>query len=154
LFKAMTGTNIVNVGYKGSQQAITDVIGGQIHMVCDVVSSILPHVKSNRVRALGVTSQKRFALLPELPTLDEAGIPGFEITNWGGYSFPARTPRDFVLRLNAEINKALLAPPVAKSIVDRGSAGIGGTPEQFAEHIRTETEKWSEVVRAAGIKPQ
>jgi tripartite-type tricarboxylate transporter receptor subunit TctC len=96
LLKSMTGTNIVNVGYKGSQQAITDVISGQIQVICDVIAPVLPHVKSGRVRALGVTTLKRFALLPEVPTLDEAGIAGYEITNWGGYSFPARTPRDAV----------------------------------------------------------
>lgn len=154
LLKTMTGTNIVNVGYKGSQQAITDVISGQIQMICDVIAPILPHVKSGRVRALGVTTLKRFALLPEVPTLDEAGIAGFEITNWGGYSFPAGTPRDAVMRLNSEINKALPLPSVAKSIFERGSVAIGGTPEQFAQHIVKETVKWSKVVAAAGVKPQ
>jgi tripartite-type tricarboxylate transporter receptor subunit TctC len=154
LLKTMTGANIVNVGYKGSQQAITDVIAGQIHMVCEVIAPVLPHVKSGRVRALGVTTLKRFALLPEVPTLDEAGIPGYEITNWGGYAFPARTPQAAVQRLNAEINKALLAPSVTKSIFERGSVAIGGTPEQFAEHIARETVKWSKVVVAAGVQPQ
>jgi tripartite-type tricarboxylate transporter receptor subunit TctC len=154
LLKTMTGTKIVNVGYKGSQQAITDVISGQIHMTCDVIAPMLPHVKSGRVHALGVTTRTRFALLPEVPTLDEAGIPGYEITNWGGYSFPARTPQHAVQRLNAEINKALLAPSVAKSIFERGSIAIGGAPEQFAQHIARETVKWSKVVIAAGVQPQ
>jgi tripartite-type tricarboxylate transporter receptor subunit TctC len=154
LLKTMTGTNIVNVGYKGSQQAITDVISGQIQVICDVIAPILPHVKSRRVRALGVTTRVRFTLLPEVPTLDEAGIPGYEITNWGGYSFPARSPQDAVLRLNTEINKALSAPSVAKSIFERGSIAIGGTPEQFAEHIAKETVKWAKVVAAAGVLPQ
>lgn len=154
LLKSMTGTNIVNVGYKGSQQAITDVISGQIQVICDVIAPILPHVKSGRVRGLGVTTLKRFELLPDLPTIDEAGIPGFEITNWGGYSFPARTPRDAVSRVNAEINKAMLAPSVAKSIFERGSVAIGGTAEQFAQHIARETGKWSKLMAAAGVKPQ
>jgi tripartite-type tricarboxylate transporter receptor subunit TctC len=107
LLKAMTATNMVHVPYKGIQQAIMDVIGGQIHVVCDAIPSMLPHVRSGRVRALGVTSLKRSPVLPEVPTVDEAGVPRFELTISGGYSFPARTPRDLVLRLNAEINKAL-----------------------------------------------
>jgi tripartite-type tricarboxylate transporter receptor subunit TctC len=129
LLKSMTGTDIVFVAYKGSQQAITDVIGGQIHMVCEVISTILPHVRSGRVRALGVTSLKRIPLAPEVPTLDESGLPGFEITNWSGYAVPARVPRHIVLRLNAEIYKAQLSPSGSKAIADRGAVAIGGTPE-------------------------
>ena len=106
------------------------------------------------MRALAVATLKRSPVAPELPTIDEAGVPGYEITAWGGYSFPARTPRGLVLRLNAEINKALSSPSVSKSIADRGSTAIGGTPEQFAEHLRRETEKWGKVIKAAGIKPQ
>jgi tripartite-type tricarboxylate transporter receptor subunit TctC len=154
LLKVVTGINIVHVPYKGIQQAITDVIGGQIHIVCDNISSLLPHVRSGRMRALGVTTMKRSPVVPEAPTLDESGIPGFEITGANGYSFPARTPRELVLRLNAELNKALLSPSMLKAIADRGSAPIGGTPEQFAEHLRRETEKWAKVIKAAGIKPQ
>ena len=154
LFKSMTSTIIVQVSYKGAQQAITDVIGGQIHMVCEVISTILPHVRTGRVRALGVTSLKRLPLAPEVPTIDEAGIPGFEITNWSGYATPARVPRDIVLRLNAEINKAQLSPSGSKAIADRGATTEGGTPEQFAEHIRRETEKLGRLIKAAGIEPQ
>jgi tripartite-type tricarboxylate transporter receptor subunit TctC len=154
LLKVVTGINIVHVSYKGIQQAITDVIGGQIHIVCDNISSMLPHVRSGRMRALGVTSLKRSPVVPEAPTLDESGIPGFEITGGNGYSFPARTPRELVLRLNAELNKALLSPSVLKGLADRGSTPIGGTPEQFAEHLRKETEKWAKVIKAAGITPQ
>jgi tripartite-type tricarboxylate transporter receptor subunit TctC len=154
LLKIVTATNMIHVSYKGVQQAITDVIGGQIHAVCDTLSSILPHARSGRVRALGITSLKRSPLVPEIPTIDEAGIAGFEITAWGGYALPARAPRDIVLRLNAEINKAQLSPSVSKAMADRGSIPIGGTPEQFAEHIRKETEKWAKVIKAAGIKPQ
>ncbi len=154
LFKGMTATQMVSVSYKGAQQATTAVIGGEIHLVCDALSSILPHARSGRVRALGVTSLKRSPVAPEVPTLDEAGVPGYEFTSWGGYAFPARTPRDIVLRLNAEINKALLSPSVLKSFADRGSTAAGGTPEQFAEHLKRETAKWAGVIKAAGIKPQ
>jgi tripartite-type tricarboxylate transporter receptor subunit TctC len=154
LLKVMTNTNIVHVSYKGIPQAITDVIGGQIHLICDSLTSILPHVRSGRVRALGVTSLKRSPVVPEVPTLDEVGIAGYELTTWAGYAFPARTPHDIVLRLNGEINKALLSPSVSKSFAERGATPIGGTPEQFAEHLRREMVKWAGVIKAAGIKPQ
>ena len=154
LLKGMTNINMVHVSYKGPQQAITDVISGQIQLVFVTLSSILPHVRSGRVRALAVGTLKRSPVVPETPTLDEAGIPGFEITPWAGYALPARAPRDMVLRLNAEINKALLSPSVSKSFADRGSIPIGGTPEQFAEHLRKEIEKWAKVIKAAGIRPQ
>ncbi len=154
LFKIITGSNIVHVSYKGIQQAITDVIGGQIHLVCAAAGAILPHVTAGRVRALGVTSLKRLPAAPELPTLDEAGVPGYEVTGWGGYVVPTKAPRNIVLRLNAEINKALSSPSVLKGFDVRGSTPGGGTPEQFAELMRTETEKWGKVIKAAGIKPR
>lgn len=154
LLKAATGTNMVHVPYKGSPQALTELIAGQIHVMCDAIASILPHVRSGRVRALGVSSLKRALILPELPTLDEAGIAGYELTAWSGYAFPARTPRDLVLRLNAEMNKALQSPTLSKAIVARGATAIGGTPEQFAEHLRRETAKWGKIIKATGVKPQ
>jgi tripartite-type tricarboxylate transporter receptor subunit TctC len=154
LLKVMTDTNMVHVSCKGIQQAITDVVGGQIHVVCDNVSSMLPHVRSGRVRALAVATLKRSPVVPELPTIDEAGIAGYELTTWAGYALPARAPRDLVLRLNAEINKALSSPSVSKAMADRGAIPLGGTPEQFAEHLRSETVKWAGVIKAAGIKPQ
>jgi tripartite-type tricarboxylate transporter receptor subunit TctC len=154
LFKIMTGSNIVHVSYKGIQQAISDVIGGQIHIVCAGAGAILPHVNAGRVRALGVTSLKRLLAAPNVPTLDEAGVPGYEVTGWGGYVVPAKTPRNIVLRLNTEINKALLSPSVLKGFAVRGSTPGGGTPEQFAEYIRAEKEKWGKVIKTAGIKPQ
>jgi tripartite-type tricarboxylate transporter receptor subunit TctC len=154
LLKIATATNIVHVSYKGVQQAVTDVIGGQIHTMCDTLSSILPHVRSGRVRALGITSLKRSPLVPEMATLDESGIPGYEITAWGGYALPARAPRDLVLRLNAEINKGLLSSSVSKAMAARGSNPIGSTPEQFTEHLKRETAKWAGVIKVAGIQPQ
>jgi tripartite-type tricarboxylate transporter receptor subunit TctC len=154
LLKGMTHINMLHVSYKGPQQAITDVISGQIQLVCVTLSSILPHVRSGRVRALAVATLKRSPVVPDLPTIDEAGVAGYEITPWGGYALPARTPRDLVLRLNAELNKALLSPSVSKAMADGGSTPIGGTPEQFTEHLRKETEKWAKVIKGAGIKPQ
>ncbi len=154
LFKIMTGTRLVPIMYKAIQQATSDAVGGQIQVVCDNLGSILPHVQSGRMRALGVTSLKRSPVVPDLPTVDEAGIPGFEITPWSGYVVPARTPRDIVLRLNAELNKALFSAPVAEKMSAIGSIPVGGTPEQFAEHIRAETAKWAKVIKAAGIRAQ
>jgi tripartite-type tricarboxylate transporter receptor subunit TctC len=154
LLKSITGTNIVLVLYKGMPQANIDVIGGQIHVVCEVISSILPHVRAGKVRGLAVTSLKRIPLAPELPTLDESGIPGYEITNWSGYAVPAGVPRNIVLQLNAEINKAQQTPSLSKAIIDRGAVAVGGTPEQFAEHVRKETERLGKLIKAAGIKPQ
>jgi tripartite-type tricarboxylate transporter receptor subunit TctC len=154
LFKSMTGTNIRAVFYKSSPQAVIEVIGGQIHLVCDALPQMVPHVKAERLRPLGVSSLQRVPVLPEVPTIDEAGVPGYEVVTWGGYSLPARTPRDIVLRLNSEINKALASSALTKTLFEQGVTAVGGTPEQFADFIRKETEKWARVIKVAGIKPQ
>ena len=154
LLKLQTDTNIVRVIYKGIQQAITDAIGGQIDIVCDNIASILPQARAGRLRGLGVTSLKRSPVAPELPTLDEAGIPGYEYTVAGGYAVPAGVPHAIVMRLNTEINKALQLPMVIEKFATNGQTAGGGTPQQFAQHIRSETAKWAKVIKAAGIKPQ
>jgi tripartite-type tricarboxylate transporter receptor subunit TctC len=154
LFKSMTGTEIIHVPYKGTQQAVPDLISGQIDILCDNMASLLPMVRSGRIRALAVTSLQRSAVLPDLPTLDESGLPGYELTGWSGMAVPAGTPRDIVLRLNAEINKALSSPAVVKGIASRGGARAGGTPEEFGEHVRRETERLAKLIKAVGIKPQ
>jgi tripartite-type tricarboxylate transporter receptor subunit TctC len=154
LFKTMTGTDIVHVGYKGTQQAITDLIGGQINVMCDNVGPLLPLLRAGRLRGLGVTSLKRSPALPELPTLDEAGIPGYELITWGGYAVPKRVPRDIARRLNAEINKALLSPAVFQALAAHSLTPVGGTPERFTEHVRGETEKLGKLIKSIGIKPQ
>jgi tripartite-type tricarboxylate transporter receptor subunit TctC len=154
MFAAMTGSTLVHVAYKGTQQAITDLVAGQIHILCDNISPLLPMIKSGRLRGLGVTSLKRSDVLADLPTLDEAGLPGYELAPWGGYAVPAGVPRNIVLRLNAEINKALVTPELAKSIAERGGISIGGTPDFAADFVRRETEKWAKVIKTAGIKPQ
>jgi tripartite-type tricarboxylate transporter receptor subunit TctC len=154
LLKSMSGTQIVFVAYKGMQQAITDAIGGHIHVVCDSTSSILPHIRAGRLRLIGVTTPNRLPILPDVPTVAEAGLPGFEVMTTAGYVAPARTPRDIVMRLNAEMNKAFLSKPVSENRLASGSVLGGGTPEQFAEHLKRETVKWAGVIKAAGIKPQ
>jgi tripartite-type tricarboxylate transporter receptor subunit TctC len=152
LLKSMTGTQINQVYYKAIQQAITDTIGGQIPIVCDNAASMLPYVLGGRLRAIGVTGLKRIPAAPDIPTIAEAGFPGYEMAPSSGYMFPARTPREIVLRMNAELDKALKSPLFAEKVIPAGSLIPGGTPEQFAEHIRRETEKWGAVIRAAGIK--
>lgn len=154
LFKSMTGTAIVHVGYKGTQQAMTDLIGGQIDVMCDNVGPLLPLVRSGRLRGLGVTALKRSPVLPDLPTLDESGIPGYELTTWGGFAVPALVPRDISLRLNAEINKALLSPAVLQPLAAHSLTPEGGTPERFAEHVRRESEKLGKLIKSIGITPQ
>jgi tripartite-type tricarboxylate transporter receptor subunit TctC len=152
LFKMMTSTRISRVTYKGVQQATTDVISGQVHVICDNLPSILPHVKSGRVRALGVTTLKRSPVVPDLPTLDEAGVPGFERVAWNGYLAPSRLSREIVMRLNTEINQALNTPTIREKTLGVGSVLVGGTPEQFASLIRSEIDKWGKIIRMLGMK--
>lgn len=153
LFQSMTGTKMLHVPYKAIQMAITDMISGQLQVVSDNLASVLPHVRAKRVRPIGVTTLQRSPVVPEIPAIAET-VPGFEIAPWGGYALPARTPKEIVLRFNAEINKALKVPVVAERFASFGSNVIGGAPEQFAEHVRRETAKWSGVIRAAGIVPR
>ena len=154
LFKSMTGIRIYHVFYKDTMQAITEVIGGQIHMMFANIGPLLQHAKSGKVRALGVTSLERLPMLPNVPTIAESGLAGFETAASGGYIVPARVSRDIVLRLNAEINKVLQVPDVRNKIEAMGGIVGGGTPEQYAEHIRKESEKWGKVFKIAGITPQ
>jgi tripartite-type tricarboxylate transporter receptor subunit TctC len=154
LFKSMTGTSMVHVPYKGTQQAVTDILGGQIDILCDNLASLIPLVQSGRLRALAVTSLKRSAVVPDLPTLDESGLPGYELTGWLGVAAPKAVPKDVVLKLNAEINKALKAPAVVKGITARGGTPAGGTPEEFADHVRRQMDNMSKLLKGLGIKPQ
>jgi len=152
LFKSMTGTAIVHVPYKGSPQAINDLIGGQIQVMFDNVPSIGPHVKAGRVRALGVSATKRAASFPEVPTIAEAGVPGYETNSWGGIMGPAKLPREIVQRLQSEIRAALAVPAVIERYRALDSEIDGGTPEEFLALVRRETPKWAEVVRRSGAK--
>ena len=152
LFKSMTGVEIVHAPYKGSAQAINDLIGGQIQMMFDNVPSIGPHVKAGRVRGLGVSAPKRAASFPDIPTIAEAGVPGYETNSWGGVIGPARLSRDVVMRLNAEIKAALAAPAVAERYRSLDSEIDGSTPEEFLALVRRETPRWGEVVRRSGAK--
>ena len=154
LFKMMTNTQIVQVPYKAIQQAITDAIGGQVHIVIDNAASIFPHVRAGRMRVLGVLTPKRNALMPDIPTVAEGGVPGFDMVPIGGYVMPAHAPRDIVLRLNTELNRALKSPVVVEKFTAAGLMIEGGTPEQHGERLRRETAKWAKIIKAAGITPQ
>ena len=152
LFKLMTGTQITHVPYKGSAPALVDLIGGHVMMIFDNTPNVLPHVKSGKVKGIAVTSLKRSELASEIPTVDESGVPGFEVNVWFGVVAPSGTPRDVVARLNSEINKIIGMSDVRQRFTNGGVTPIGGTPEQFTEHIRNEVAKWGKVVKATGAR--
>ena len=152
LFKLMTGTRMVHVPYKGMQQVITEIIGGRLQLMSDNVTSVLPHVTAGRLRALGVTAARRIPLAPDIPTVAEAGVPGYELTAWGGYMAPAGTPSAIVVRLNAELNKVIASAAIRERWLALGIEPVGGTPERFTAHVKTETAKWTDVIKRAGIK--
>ena len=152
LFKFMTGTQIVHVPYKGGAAAIGDLITGNVHLMFESTNSISAHVKAGRVRALAVSGAKRSAAFPEIPTIAEAGVPGYEVTVWSGLIAPAGLPRPILERLNAAANAALDSAEAKERIAQLGSEGGGGTPEQFAALIRRDSAKWAEVIRRSGAK--
>lgn len=150
-FKSMTGASIQHVPYKGVAPALTDTISGQLQMTISVVPMIMPHIKSGKVRALGVTSLARTALAPDLPTVAES-IPGYEVTGWYGLLAPAKTPAPLITRLNNEFVKAMKSPEIHDKMSSLGAEAKGSTPEEFAAHIRAETEKMRAAVKASGAK--
>ena len=152
LFKLMTGTQMVHVPFKAAVTAIADLTAGRVHLMADNINSIGPHVKAGRLRGLGVTSAKRVPAFPDLPTISEAGVPGFDVAAWAGVIVPRGVPKTIVLKLNAEVTKALVAPAVADRLPTLGLIVAGGTPEQFAAHIRKEAARWADVVKRAGVK--
>lgn len=152
LFKIMTGTQIVHVPYKGSPDGIRDLIAGQVQLMFDNLTSISPHVKAGRVRGIGVSGPKRSPVFPDIPTISEAGVPGYETNAWGGVVVPVRTPRAIVTRLNAEINKAVQAPTLRERYAAIDAEPVGGTPEQWAEYVKKESAKWADVVKKSGAK--
>jgi len=154
LFKQLTGVDMVHVPYKAAQQGVTDLIGGQVQLMFDNVTSIGVHVKAGRVRGLAVTAPKRVPAYPELPTVAESGVPGYEITPWGGIIVPAGVPKVIIARLNAEVNKALMSPTIREKFAALGNEIVGGTPEQFAAHVKKEVAKWADVAKRAGVKAE
>ena len=154
LFKNLTGTNILHVPYKGSSGARNDIISGQIEMMFDSVPSMAPMIQAGRVKALGTTGKMRSAILPDVPTLSEAGVPGYEATIWIGVMAPAGTPQAIVTLLNTEINKILARADVVEAWTKQGATAMSMTPEQFGDYVQSEIDKWARVINANGIKPE
>lgn len=154
LFKTMAGLDLVHVPYKGSTLAHPDLLSGRTSLMFDTVAAINAQVKSDKVRALAVTTAKRSAAAPNVPTMAEAGMPGYETSTWGGILAPAGTPKAVVAKLNAEINKALSAPDVRQRLQDAGIEAGGGTSQQFTDFIQSEMVKWAKVAKDAGIQPE
>ncbi|HJQ57453.1 MAG TPA: tripartite tricarboxylate transporter substrate binding protein [Vineibacter sp.] len=154
LFMSMSGTKMLHVPYKGSSAAHPDLIGGRTKMIFDTVSAIQAHVKSGAVRGLAVTTTQRSSVFPDLPTISEAALKGYDASTWGGILAPAGTPKEIVAKLNAAINAALKAEDARARMIAAGIEIQGGTPEAFAAVIATEIEKWGKVTAGAGIKPE
>jgi tripartite-type tricarboxylate transporter receptor subunit TctC len=150
-FEGMAGVQLLHVPYKGSGPLTTDLLGGQIAMSFDTITPVLPHIKAGKLRALAVTTSKRSGALPDVPTLDEAGLSGFNLGTWFGVLAPAGTPRDIVVRLNTEIVKIINAPEFRKRMEDIGAEPVGNTTEQMAQQIRDDTERFAELVRKAKV---
>jgi len=153
LFAMLTGVKIEHIPYKGGTPAMTDLISGQIDFMFTPAPNAIAFVKSGKIRGIAVTSLKRSSALPELPTMDESGLKGFELLGWIGLLGPAGTPREIVDRLNADINK-MLAGDIRPRLTDLGLDAVGGTPEQFAAFIRQDIAKYVKIVKVAGIPPQ
>src|SRR5204862_2694659 len=153
LYMSMTGTKMQHVPYKGSSAAHPDLLAGRTAMIFDTVTAIRPHVKSGALRGIAVTTLKRSSAFPELPTIDESGLRGYDASTWGGILAPARTPKEAVAKLNASINAALKMEDVRSRLTGAGIEIQGGTPEHFAGVIRNEIDKWGRIVKEAGIQP-
>ena len=151
LFNLQTGVKITNVPYKGGGPAMIDLLAGNIHLIFATAASAVQHVKANKINALGVTTLKRWAVMPEIPTIAEAGVPGFEANNWYGYVLPPKTPQPVVARLNKEITSVLALPDVKDYLFRQGMDVAPGTPDDFAKYIKSETVKWEKVIKAAGL---
>jgi tripartite-type tricarboxylate transporter receptor subunit TctC len=154
LFKAMSGTDIVHVPHRASGEARTSVIGGHTQMMIDAISTMAPTVQEGQVKALAVTGKKRSSILPNVPTLDEAGVPGYEAVIWLGIMAPKGTPQPIVDKLNAEINKVLARPDVKEAWAKQGVEPMAMSPAEFDTYLRADIEKWAKVVKDTGMKVQ
>ena len=153
LFKMMTGINMLHVPYRGAAPALTDLIGGQVQVMFDVMASSIEHIRAGKLRALAVTTATRSEALPDVPNVGEF-LPGFEASAWQGVGVPKNTPTEIVEKLNKEINAGLADPKLRARLADLGGTVIGGSPADFGKLIADETEKWGKVIRAANIKPE
>ncbi len=152
LLKMMAKINIVHVPYKGNAPALTDLIGGHVEILFAGVPALVPHIKDGRIRAIAIGSLKRFQALPDVPTIDESGLKGYEATTWFGLMAPVKTPKEIVARWNTEVGKIIASREVSERFLNEGVEPMGGTPEQFGAFIRDEIAKYSKVVKAANLK--
>jgi tripartite-type tricarboxylate transporter receptor subunit TctC len=153
-FKQMAGVDITHVPYKGSGPAVTDLIGGQVQVMFDNISNVLPHIKAGKLKVLAVTTPARSPLLPDVPTVAEAGVPGYEVGVWFGFAAPAGTPKPVIDKLNGEIVNVLKQPEVKAQFAALGVEAVGSAVEPFAAHIAAQRAMWSKVVRDAGVTPE
>ena len=151
LFNNLAGVKMIHIPYKGGAPAMLDLVGGQVQLVFSTVSTAMGAIQANKIRALAMTGNQRFERMPELPTISEAGLKGFEVNNWYGLFAPTGTPKEAITRLNAETVKALAMPDVKTRLLDAGIIAVSSTPEAFASYIRSETTKWAKVIRDAKI---
>ena len=154
MLRVETGINIVHVPYKGLGPAFSDVLGGQVPMMFTGVSNVVPYMKTGRLRVLAIGSPKRSATLPDVPTVAEAGVPGFDFDSWTGYLVPVGTPRELIVKLHADITRTLVAPEVRDKLVTLGFDLVGSTPEAFATLIRNDIARFGKLIKAAGIKAE
>jgi tripartite-type tricarboxylate transporter receptor subunit TctC len=152
LFKQMAGVDITHVPYKGAPQAVTDVLAGHMNMTFNSIAPIIAHIRAGRVRVLGVASSKRSPQLPDVPTISEAGVPGFEAENWFGMFVPAKTPKRIVARLNEAVVKVVRSPDIQSRFAALGAEAVGNSPEEFTAFVRRDMEKYARVVRISGAK--
>jgi tripartite-type tricarboxylate transporter receptor subunit TctC len=152
LFKAEAKIDLVHVPYKGAAPALQDVIAGHVQMMFATASSVVSHIRDGKVRALGVTTLKRTAVMPEIPTIDELGLKGFDATSWHGLVAPAHTPKDIIVALHGALAASLADPDVKKSLGDLGVDIMGGSPEDFSAYIKSEIPKWTAIVKASGAR--
>jgi tripartite-type tricarboxylate transporter receptor subunit TctC len=152
LFNMMSGANISHIPYKGAAPAVADVMGGHVAMTFVPIAAALPAVRSGKLRALGVTARKRSVELPNVPTIDEAGVPGYEAAGWNALLVPRATPRDIVLKVNAAVAESLRAPRVREMLLTSGADAAPSSPEELTRFLQSEMTKWGKVVRAAGVK--
>jgi tripartite-type tricarboxylate transporter receptor subunit TctC len=153
LFKTMTGVDLLHVPYRGAPQAISDLLGGRVQVIFDLMSSSIEHIKARRLRALAVTTATRSSSLPDIPALDEF-VPGYEAVSWSGLGAPRNTPKEMIDRLNRETNFALAEPKNIARLADIGSEQMPMSAPEFGKLIASETEKWAKVVKLAGLKPE
>jgi tripartite-type tricarboxylate transporter receptor subunit TctC len=154
LFKRQANVDLIHIPYKGSSPSISDLIGGRVMLTMDSLVQSFPHLKAGRLKALAVLGPRRAALLPEVPTIAEAGLPGYALTNWFGLLAPAATPKEAVLRIHAGVIRVLSDPEVKKRIADLGADVVGNSPEEFGAAMRAESAQWAEIIKAANIRAE